>query len=155
MSYNFLPVPRNFCLVSCRSEGATELNAFDNALLAAGIGDANLIKVTSIIPTGCTFRKKPKQFLKGEFIPVVYAEKISSEKGARLAAALGVGTAPDGFGVVVEAKGVSIDEVEKDIEKKIKAAFKVRRLKLKKIKFTAREYQVKKCGCVLAACLYW
>ena len=155
MSYTFLPIPKNFCLVSGKSEGVTELNAFDNALIAAGIGDANLIKVTSIIPTGCTYRKKTKQFLKGEFIPVVYAEKISSEKGAHIAAALGVGTASDGFGVVVEAKGASIDEVKKDIEKKIKAAFKIRRLKLKEIKFTAREHQVKNCGCVLAACLYW
>ena len=155
MSYTFLPIPKNFCLVSGKSEGVTELNAFDNALLDAGIGNANLIKVTSIIPAGCTFRKKPKRFLKGEFIPVVYAEKISSKKGMRIAAALGVGTAPDGFGVVVEAKGATIDEVEKDIEKKIKAAFKIRRLKIKEIKFTAREHQVKKCGCVLAACLYW
>ncbi len=155
MEYTFLPIPKNFCLVSGKSEGATELNAFDNALIAAGIGDANLIKVTSIIPTGCKFQKKPKQFLKGEFIPVVYAEKTSLLKGARIAAALGVGIASDGFGVVVEAKGASFRQVEKDIEKKIKAAFKIRRLRLKEIRFTAQEHQVKKCGCVLAACLYW
>ena len=155
MSYTFLPIPENFCLVSGKNEGITELNAFDNALIDAGIGDTNLIKVTSIIPAGCKFRKKPKQFLKGEFIPVVYAEKTSSLKGERIASALGVGTASDGFGVVVEAKGASMLEVEKDIEQKIKAAFKIRRLKIKKIRFTAQEHLVKKCACVLAACLYW
>ena len=155
MSYTFLPVPQYFCLVSGKSEGATKLNAFDNVLLAAGIGDTNLIKVTSIIPTGCIFRKKPKKFLKGEFIPVVYAEKTSSLKGERIAAALGVGIASDGFGVVVEAKGASMVEVENDIEAKIKAAFKIRRLKIKNIKFTAQEHQVENCGCVLAACVYW
>src|SRR5262245_63509415 len=32
------------------AEGGTSLNAFDNALLAAGIGNINLIKVFSIIP---------------------------------------------------------------------------------------------------------
>ena len=33
-----------------RAEGGTTLNAFDNALLAAGIGNINLIKVSSILP---------------------------------------------------------------------------------------------------------
>ena len=32
------------------AEGGTTLNAFDNALLAAGIGNINLIKVSSILP---------------------------------------------------------------------------------------------------------
>jgi len=155
MSYTFLPIPRNFCLASGKSEGITELNAFDNALIAAGIGDANLIKVTSIVPPGCEFKRTPKKFLKGEFIPVVYSEKTSSLKGARIASALGVGISRDGFGVVVEAKGASMLEVEKDIEQKIKAAFKIRRLKIKEIRFTAQEHVVKKCACVLAACLYW
>lgn len=153
--YTFLPIAKNFCLVSGKSEGVTELNAFDNALIAAGIGDANLIKVTSIIPTGCQFRKRPKKFLKGEFIPLVYSEKTSSLKGARIASALGVGIASDGFGVVVEAKGASMLEVEKDIEQKIKAAFQIRRLKIKEIKFSAKELVVKRCACVLAACIYW
>ena len=35
-----------------RAEGGTPLNAFDNALLAAGIGNINLIKVSSILPPG-------------------------------------------------------------------------------------------------------
>ncbi len=32
------------------AEGTTPLNAFDNALLAAGIGNINLVKVSSILP---------------------------------------------------------------------------------------------------------
>ena len=32
------------------AEGGTTLNAFDNALLVAGIGNVNLIKVSSIVP---------------------------------------------------------------------------------------------------------
>ena len=32
------------------AEGGTALNAFDNALLAAGIGNINLIKISSILP---------------------------------------------------------------------------------------------------------
>ena len=33
-------------IVSGKDEGPTRLNAFDNALTAAGIGDVNLIKVS-------------------------------------------------------------------------------------------------------------
>lgn len=35
---------------SGHAEGITELNAFDNALLNAGIGNLNLIKLSSIVP---------------------------------------------------------------------------------------------------------
>ncbi len=39
-------------ITSGRAEGPTKLNAFDNALLDAKIGDVNLIKVSSILPSG-------------------------------------------------------------------------------------------------------
>ena len=32
------------------AEGRTPLDAFDNALLAAGIGNVNLLKISSIVP---------------------------------------------------------------------------------------------------------
>ena len=37
-------------ITSGKAEGPSKLNAFDNALLDAGIGDVNLIKVSSILP---------------------------------------------------------------------------------------------------------
>ena len=37
-------------LVSADAEGGTKLNAFDNALLKAGIGNANLVKLSSVVP---------------------------------------------------------------------------------------------------------
>lgn len=43
---------RRLYLVAGKAEGSTPLNAFDNALLDAGIGDVNLIKVSSIVPPG-------------------------------------------------------------------------------------------------------
>ena len=36
-------------IVSGKDEGPTKLNAFDNALSDAGIGDVNLIKVSSML----------------------------------------------------------------------------------------------------------
>ena len=47
-------------ITSGRAEGPTKLNAFDNALLNAKIGDINLIKVSSILPSGTEVIPVPK-----------------------------------------------------------------------------------------------
>ena len=47
-------------ITSGRAEGPTKLNAFDNALLDAEIGDVNLIKVSSILPSGTELVPVPK-----------------------------------------------------------------------------------------------
>src|SRR5262249_17098555 len=43
------------------AEGTTELNAFDNALLAAGIGNINLVKVSSILPPNTEIVDLPRR----------------------------------------------------------------------------------------------
>ena len=48
-----IKTPTKFFLVSGSSEGFTLLNAFDGALLASGVGDTNLVKMSSILPPGC------------------------------------------------------------------------------------------------------
>ncbi|HIE09103.1 MAG TPA: pyruvoyl-dependent arginine decarboxylase, partial [Armatimonadetes bacterium] len=100
------------CLVVGAAEGGTELNAFDNALLAAGIGDVNLVKVSSIIPPGVELVDQLNPLPRGAFVPVVYASLVSREPGRRIAVAVGVGRAADGFGVVMEAEGEGREEVE-------------------------------------------
>ena len=50
------------------AEGTTELNAFDNALLAAGIGNINLVKVSSILPPDTEMVDLP-QLRPGAIVP--------------------------------------------------------------------------------------
>ena len=45
-------VLERFFLTSGWGEASTELNAFDAALIKAGIGDTNLVKMSSILPPG-------------------------------------------------------------------------------------------------------
>jgi len=59
-------------ITSGRAEGPTKLNAFDNALLDANIGDINLIKVSSILPEGTEVVPVPK-FLPGDMVNCVLA----------------------------------------------------------------------------------
>ena len=47
-------------IVSGKDEGPTRLNAFDNALTAAGIGDVNLIKVSSMLGKNTQVKDLPK-----------------------------------------------------------------------------------------------
>jgi len=142
-------------LVSGAAEGGTELNAFDNALLAAGIGDVNLIKVSSILPPHVEVVSSRPELPRGAFVPVVYAEKSSSEPGKVIAVAVGVGRAPDGFGVVMEASGSCREEAEAKVRRKIEEAFRVRRLPLVEVKVAAAEHRVERCGSVVAACVFF
>src|SRR5260370_22066314 len=70
------------------AEGGSPLNAFDNALLAAGIGNVNLVKISSIIPPDVAIVDLPK-IRPGALIPTAYAAITSDVPGQRLAAALG------------------------------------------------------------------
>ena len=142
-------------LVSGAAEGGTELNAFDNALLAAGIGDVNLIKVSSILPPHVKLVESAPKLPKGGFIPVVYTERTSTTPGETVAAAVGTGRAPDGFGVVMEASGRSKAEVEAEVRRKIEEAFRVRSLELVEVRVVAAEHRVERCGCVVAACVFF
>ena len=46
----FTKTYQQFFFATGHAEGATPLNAFDGALLASGIGNTNLIKISSILP---------------------------------------------------------------------------------------------------------
>lgn len=149
--------PKFACLVSGASEGETELNAFDNALLKAGIGDINLVKVSSIMPSGVEVVEKLNPLPKGAFLPVVYAAVSSCTPGDIISAAVGFGRCEDGFGVIMEAGGVgqSEDEVQKEVENKVKFALARRGLELKEFRVVSVSWKVKNCAAVVAACIFF
>jgi arginine decarboxylase len=146
---------RKLYLVAGKAEGGTPLNAFDNALLDAGIGDVNLIKVSSIVPPGAEVVMEKPNLPKGALVPCVYAELTSDKPGEKIAVALAVGIAEDGFGVVMESEGETAEEATAKAVEMVKEAFSVRGLTLKRILQIASEHQVIRCGGVVAACVYW
>ena len=91
------------------AEGGTTLNAFDNALLAAGIGNINLIKVSSILPPEVPVIDLPK-IKPGALIPTAYAAMTSETPGETVAAAVGYAVPDDPAknGVIMEFHGVAI-----------------------------------------------
>ncbi len=146
---------RRLYLVAGKAEGKTRLNAFDNALLAAGIGDVNLIKVSSIVPPGAEVRMERPNLPRGALVPCVYAERTSEVPGERIAVALAVGLADDGFGVVMESEGETEEEAAQKAVQMVEEAFRIRKLHLQQVLRIAVEHQVVACGGVVAACVYW
>lgn len=101
-------------VVSGTGEGRTSLGAFDAALGAAGIGDYNLVSLSSVVPPGADVVRRDAhggEFGVGSLVPVVLAEAVSDVPDAGLAAGLGWASAEEG-GVFMEATASSRQECE-------------------------------------------
>ncbi len=150
-----LPTPKKFFVTAGSAEGKNPLNAFDNALLKGGIGNLNLMRVTSILPPGVEYCPETT-IPPGSLVPTAYGYIISDEPGELIAAAVGVGFSKDSFGVIMEYSGkCSKEEVEKTIESMVREAFETRGIELMGFKIAAVEHRVEKIGCALAAVPLW
>ena len=135
------------------AEGGTTLNAFDNALLAAGIGNINLIKISSILPPEVPVIELPK-IKPGALIPTAYAAVTSETPGETLAAAVGYAMPDDPAknGVIMEFHGVATRvEAERQIHLMLEEAFRIRGETIRERAVFAVEHTVKRIGCALAA----
>jgi arginine decarboxylase len=135
------------------AEGGTALNAFDNALLAAGIGNINLIKVSSILPPEVPVVDLPK-IKPGALVPTAYAAMTSETPGELVAAAVGyaIPDDPSKNGVIMEFHGVATrDEAERQIQVMLEEAFRVRGETIAELRVVAVDHRVERIGCALAA----
>jgi arginine decarboxylase len=135
------------------AEGGTALNAFDNALLVAGIGNINLIKVSSILPPEVPVIDLPK-IKPGALIPTAYAAMTSETPGETIAAAVGYAVPDDPAknGVIMEFHGVATRvEAERQINLMLEEAFRTRGEVIRERAIFAVEHTVERIGCALAA----
>ncbi|MDI3270199.1 MAG: arginine decarboxylase, pyruvoyl-dependent, partial [Bacillota bacterium] len=116
-----------------KGEGSTLLNAFDCALLEAGIGNLNLIRVSSILPPGCRL-KEGFDVPAGSLAPTAYGYLMSDEPGERIAAAIGVGFSENDHGVIMEFSGrCTQEEAEARVRLMVEEAFAMRHKELKAV----------------------
>ncbi len=101
--------------------GPTEIAAFDAALRTIGVGNYNLIRLSSVIPAGSQVTAPPKPLTPpgqwGDRLYVVYAEQRTGLVGDQAWA--GVGWIQDphlGHGLFVEHEGRSEAKVRSDVE---------------------------------------
>ncbi len=150
-----LPTPKKFTICAGAAEGAHELNAFDNALLNAGIGNLNLLRVSSILPPAAEYVEK-LEVAPGSLTPTAYGYIVSEEPGELIAASVGIGFSEDSFGVIMEFSGeCSAKEAEAAVREMVEEAFKTRNMKLAKVMIKAVEHRVETCGCAFASVALW
>jgi arginine decarboxylase len=135
------------------AEGGTALNAFDNALLAAGIGNINLIKVSSIVPPDVDIVDLPR-IKPGALVPTAYAAMTGETPGEVLAAAVGYALPEDRTkpGVIMEFHDrTDRRAAERAIRGMLEEAFAVRGERIREMKVVALDHRVERIGCALAA----
>ena len=138
------------------AEGVTELNAFDNALLQAGIGNLNLIKLSSIVPANVELLDhRPEDIEPGALTPTVYTVRMSDTPGDVVAAAVGIGLRKDGHGMIFENTGGSREAVEDTVRRMVREGFAQRGLELDELLVFSSEHKVERIGCALAAVVLW
>ena len=153
----FDKLPTSFFMVTGASEGYTPLNAFDGALLDAGIGNTNLIKMSSIIPPGA-FMVDPVSVPPGIFLPVAYGSLYSNVPGEIIAAAVAAAVPDDPVlpGVIME---YSTRGRKKDVESIARAmaeeAMSRRGISKMSIHSVSRETHVESIAAIFAAVVLW
>lgn len=146
--------PKRFFLTSGAGEASTKLNAFDAALLSAGVGDTNLIKLSSILPPGAR-EIQPFQPTPGSFVPVAFAEHASCNKGEKISAAVAVGIPLDHTqaGLIMECSGTGDPETWEKLARDMvtEGMERMRSRRIKEIKSASASITVTRVGAVFAA----
>lgn len=154
-----IKTPTKFFLVSGSSEGFSLLNAFDGALLASGVGDTNLVRMSSILPPGCEEIKPPPVPLpQGALVPTAYASIYSDVPGETISAAVAIGIPKDSSraGLIMEYSARAEEKVVlEQVKKMAQKGMEVRKREMKEIMAISATYKVVTIGAVFAAVVLW
>ncbi|WP_297982458.1 pyruvoyl-dependent arginine decarboxylase [uncultured Methanobrevibacter sp.] len=141
-------------IVSGNAEGPTELNAFDNALYEAEIGDVNLIKVSSMLEANTKIEKLPK-LKAGSMVNCVLSSITSKTKSDELVACVAVAIG-DELGCVVEEAGINKnpEEIKEKAIKMVKYMMEKRNVKINELIVEEAHHKVEEIGSAIAAVIY-
>lgn len=157
-------LPSCAVIVSGTGEGTTALNAFDSALCAAGIGDFNLVKVSSILPPGATVYSIANGgaeliagLPKGILLPTVYGSIISRSSDTSIASAVGIAVPHESryVGTIFEASVLGKQhEAEELVGRMLKESLASRKIEEYEIILSSSEASVRnEAVCVLSAAI--
>ena len=141
-------------IVSGKDEGPTKLNAFDNALSDAGIGDVNLIKVSSMLSANAEIQKLPK-LKAGAMVNCVLSEVTSDNPGDVITAVIAVAIG-DELGCVVETTGINKDTegLIGEAEEMVRYMMEKRDVDIKELRVEFSTTTVKNIASAIASVVY-
>lgn len=149
--------PTQYFLVAGASEGYTRLNAFDGALLQAGIGNTNIVKMSSILPPRCQ-QIAAVELPPGALVPAAYASITSDVRGEVISAgvAVAIPVDEDQNGLIMEYSGKGGQrEIEEVVRQMAVEGMLLRGWEIKEIQSIAAEHTVGRVGAALAAVVLW
>lgn len=154
-----IKTPTLHAFVTGRSEGMTPLNAFDGALLDAGVGNTNLVKMSSIVPPGTREVNVTEMRLPpGALVPIAYAAMESDIPGSMICAAVAAAWPEDPAkpGLIMEYHSHGHREDADDVvQRMVRAGMEMRGWPIRELKSAAIDLQVKRIGAVFAAVVLW
>ena len=141
-------------IVSGKDEGPTKLNAFDNALSDAGIGDVNLIKVSSMLAGNAEVCELPK-LKAGSMVNCVLSQITSDNPGDEITAVVAVAIG-DELGCVVETTGINQkpDEIIDEAKQMVMYMMDRRGVEIKDLIVESSTATVNKIASVVASVVY-
>ncbi len=141
-------------IVSGKDEGPTKLNAFDNALSDAGIGDVNLIKVSSMLAGNAEIVDLPA-LKPGAMVNCVLSEVTSDVFGEEITAVVAVAIG-ERLGCVVETTGrdENPDELVAEAKQMVRYMMDKRGVEIKNLIVESSTATVREIASVVASVVY-
>ena len=141
-------------IVTGKDEGPTKLNAFDNALSDAGIGDVNLIKVSSMLAGNAEIVDLPA-LKPGAMVNCVLSEVTSDVFGEEITAVVAVAIG-EGLGCVVETTGrdKNPDELVAEAKRMVEYMMDKRGEKINDLIVASSTTTVREIASVVASVVY-
>lgn len=150
-------IPNVYFLCAGSSEGKSALTSFDGALLAAGIGNVNLVRLSSILPPACS-EIDPFAIPQGSLVPIAYATKTSSHRGEIISSAIAIAIPKDNSlaGVIMEHSDnspLSLTEIK--AKQMAEEAMEIRKIKDFIVKCKGVETIVNNIATTFAGTVLW
>lgn len=137
-------VPKKFFVTSGKAVSkVTDLNAFDLALLNAGIGEQNLVSVSSVLPVGAKEVRKRAKLPMGAITYCILAQQKGNE-GETISAGIAMCRREDGQGgYVAEGHGHMNKKAMKEIlEWKMREMAALRGINIHALEFKVEELSI-------------
>jgi arginine decarboxylase len=127
--------------------------------MASGVGDTNLVRMSSILPPGCEeIKPPPVPMPQGALVPTAYASLYSDVPGEVISAAVAIGIPKDVnlAGLIMEYSARAEERVVvEQVKKMVKKGMEVRNRAIKDIMAISATYKVIAIGAVFAGVVLW
>ncbi|HLF07325.1 MAG TPA: pyruvoyl-dependent arginine decarboxylase [Thermoplasmata archaeon] len=152
-----LPLPTQFFPTSGKAiSPVSDLNAFDQALVDAKIGDLNIVTVSSILPENIK-QIAPKDLPRGAITHMVLAQQRGNEGEMISAGIAWTMRDDDAGGYIVEGHMHGTQKRLREVLKwKLETMAELRQIGLRKVRYKVEELSIPmdNYGVVLGACVF-